>query len=222
MSCIENVGRLSPQPNSTSSAAQSLSNKEIEDKLRGIDAFAIELIAVRIATKILERLGPANKFASDTESSDAFLHNLDILAAMTKIDEEQKPLLSKEETAKFLHCASSLIKKKIQDIFSIPGYFLINGVGWQLSNDHSLGMLTQIVEQAGLQLTINDEPTTYFIVLTLDKNLTEQNSELVFCLSEISGRNIGDRVELAADTFTISDLTAEFGRELSEERHDSD
>lgn len=218
MSCVSNVDRFSSYQGSASQVAQSLSSKMIQDKLRGIDAFAIELIAIRITTKILERLGSSNKFEieqgsnSDSETPDAFFHNLMVLAAMTKVsEEEEKPFLSQEETSKFLCCASDLIKKDIQNLLSTPPRFLTEEIHWELSDYYPQGILAQTAEKIGLQLSVNDVPAKYSILFKLDENLTQLNSDLVFHLTEIS-----DKKELSNDTFTIPDLLKEFGKELSE------
>jgi hypothetical protein len=202
--------------NPNESVKQSISPENIVKKISSIDALQIELIGHKIAEKIVNNLGPvgkakvAQKINPKQKASEMTMMLMIQTMMHARMDMEQgKQFLSEEEAFKFVMLALWPIKDKITDSFSKPDWFLEYGLYFQLSDYEPMGVLSETAEKMGLNITLNDVPSKYYIYLKLDKELTNEKSDLVFVLTEKS-----NNVEFSKKTFTIKELEQEFNSSL--------
>lgn len=188
---------------------QSLSLLDISKKISSINASQIELMGLKIAEHLANKLGPVCKAriakqvdAKRGQESDIDLRLTMIHAAMA-IKKGNTKFLSDTDFVKFCFVTSSSIKPAITDSFSKPNCFLESGIVFDISDsDHEpRGILSITAQKIGIDITSSDLPSEYAIYLKLEKDLTLAKSELVFVLIGTS-----EDVEFSRTIFTIEEL----------------
>ena len=210
------VGKRGVRPDETVvTVAQPLTVQDIGKKISAIDAVQIELIGSKIIEQVMNNLGTVGKARVAQQIMQkrgaSSSGPMDIMMRMTmmhaKMDMEggEAQFFSEKNAAKFLLSALWPVKEKIEKSFSRPDWFLEYGAHFQISNYEPTGFLRETSEKTGIEVTINDVPSKYYVFLKLDKELTQQKSELVFSLTQKS-----DGVEFAQETFTLTELMQSF------------
>lgn len=200
---------------SKESVKNPLSIKEITEKLTSIDALQIELIGLEIANNVLNNLGPIGtarvmqkvmqKKGASMSGPMAIIMRMNIKSAQEDIKEGKSQFLSELKAAEFLSLALHPIKDAITERLSTPDSFIQSGTLFKLSDYDPAGFLKETADKMGLDITMNDVPNKYYVFLTLDKEATQEKSELVFALTERS-----QDVEFSNRKFTISELEQNF------------
>lgn len=190
---------------------KSLLSAEIEEKIRSIDALQIELIGGKIIERVMNNLGAKarcrilKEIAGKTLGYLSSPFNQMMMINSLRSAETAKPLFSEENTAQFMMCALSFVKQDIADSFSTPHSFIQFGRSFEISDCSPRGFLAKTVREIGLQMGIDDVPVKYTVYLKLNKQLTEEKSELVFDLIDEFGE-----AEFPKETFTLNELSQQF------------
>jgi hypothetical protein len=194
--------QLSPVNLSTASGVkleETLSAKELCEKISKIGANQIELIGNKIAGNILDNIGTTAKARiAEQVAPSKQLQNTETN------DEEQEKCLSDRQMFAFLNVLAWAIKGSLTTTFSTPQNFLESGMSLDLSDNAPIGIFKETAEKIGVKLTMREIPLRYSIYLQLDSNLTQTHSKLMFSLIEQSSG-----VEFSKEAFTIEDLENE-------------
>jgi hypothetical protein len=102
------------------------------------------------------------------------------------------------------------IKEAIVKSFATPLGFLRDGLSFQLSANEPTEMVKRIAQVVALDINLFHVPAHYRIALHIDALLSQEQSELVFSLTESS-----ENIELSKRTFTIESLEQKFHQRLS-------
>ncbi|NGX38240.1 MAG: hypothetical protein K1000chlam2_01412, partial [Chlamydiae bacterium] len=161
------------------------------------------LIVYKIAQSILINLGTTAK-ARVEEQLKQKIENLDFVTH-DKIDSDNIPLLAGNVARGYTFTD---IKYQIKEMFSFCSQsFQRDGFPLEISKYHpnitfkemaQLGVLQELAKENKLGLTPLEAPNKWKILLTLDKELTQEKAELVFSLTQTS-----NGIEFSKETFTI-------------------
>jgi len=194
--------------------------QEIVGKISSIDAREIGLIGAKIIEKVVNNLGPLGKACvalellkkGAPESYNRLPNDIKIMFAKRHIEPAHPLFQSDTDEAKFMLLALWPVTRKISDCFSTPLGFLRDGLVFKVS-DEPTGFIKETARQLGITITLNDIPAKYYVTLKVDTKLPEENSDLVFVLTEES-----EGVEFSKMTFTIKELTQEMLHQLMPSR----
>lgn len=192
---------------------QKLNIEKIEQAISALDFIKIELIGVKLAERIINRLGPVGKTEAErltskkSDSSDiqATKMNLRLASLNASLQiKEKKPFLNLNERSRLITTMLWLIKLDLEKSFGWPKNFLEAGVTFRLSDYEPKGILEKISSALGITISIADVPSKYTIILKLNIEQTIKKSELVFSIIEVN-----QNIEISEYTFTIKELEEE-------------
>jgi hypothetical protein len=170
-------------------------------KVKGLseDPMDIEPIGSQIINNAVNNLGPASKARVDQETMKVKGLSEDPM----DIEKGKSRFLSDEDTARFKLAALDAVKKEIAGSFSRPHQLIDGGLSFQVSGNEPTGFVLKAA--VGIDLTLKDIPSRYYIHLKLDEKLTQEKSDLVFVLTETS-----EGVEFSKTSFTVRQLEQDF------------
>lgn len=188
-----------------------ISVRHMKLDIEKIEDLQIELIGLQIALAVEKNLGYVGKaraaqLVMQKKGSAVSAHE-NILFRQTMMHakmEMGKPFLSNIQAAQFQLGALWPIKKAIANSFSTAEQFLESGLCFKLSDYEPMGFLKEVAEKIALELNLTHVPPKYYVYLRLDRELTQEKSDLVFVLTEES-----EGVEFTRKNFSLSELEQE-------------
>jgi hypothetical protein len=204
---ISGAGEVVSSKNGAQPLQQPLSAKEISGKISSIKAIQIELIGGEIINSVLNNLGPIGKARVAQEVMQVTgvpkgpkgkMMCLTMMNAKMDVERGKEQFFSDKVATRFMLSALGPVKTKIIESFSTPSFFVESGLNFQISDYEPMGFVREIAEEMGIDLTLNDVPSKYYVRLELDEKLTQEKADLVFAIIQQS-----DGVIFSQKTFTI-------------------
>jgi len=206
------MNRIDPAHTQANLVQKKYSERKIIEKLRSITVWQIELIGIEIAEKMRSNLGPVAKAKVAIQVMNAMNVDLNnrimekhLMTGRMAMQTHSLHFFSGPESLLFMKTAIEPIKAVITGSFSTPVEFLQNGKTFSVSNCGPTDFLQSIAGTMKIHLNETNTPENYSIHLSLSREVINDRSELVFCITEKSEGTV-----FSTTTFTAEELEKKF------------
>lgn len=201
-----------------STAKGTMSTDEMTGKISSIQALSISQISVKVVEKIINNLGPTRKAIISNQIAEKQQHEKRSTAPSKQVPlsgslkSPNRPFLSNDQALQLKTAASSWIRNKITQSFSIPMGFIEEGLSFQISKKSEepqsemavADFIANPAQKNGIKLSDANVPSQFCIRLELDQKSTQSKNILVFALIMQS-----EGIAFSTETFTLEELSAD-------------